>query len=187
MKQRFVGKDKNHTSNDKDQVFNAILALYAGEDLDIVIEQLDSFADQYPDEVGFYIPQLCTYLFHVSTGDLNETAQTVDTDRNSKLLMTPKITEESVDESAQMQTEKATCVKEQLRQFLLNRAKKSLKFAHLVFWYLLAGIDDSESVQLNQHRNPELWTFLKTLIQVCEDSDLYQASPILNTLGLDVH
>lgn len=39
-----------------------------------------------------------------------------------------------------------TTVREQLRQFLLNRAKKSVKFAHLVFWYLLAGIDDSESV-----------------------------------------
>jgi hypothetical protein len=45
-----------------------------------------------------------------------------------------------------VQITKAGTVKEQLRQFLLNRSKKSLKFAHLVFWYLLAGIDDSESI-----------------------------------------
>jgi len=32
------------------------LALYAGEDFELVIEQLDSFADRFPDEVGFYIP-----------------------------------------------------------------------------------------------------------------------------------
>lgn len=40
-------------------------------------------------------------------------------------------------------------MKEKLKEFLLARSKKSIKFAHLVFWYLLAGIDDSESVQLN--------------------------------------
>jgi hypothetical protein len=59
------------SDNEKDNIFNAIMALYAGEDLDIVIEQLDSFADRNPDEVGFYIPQLCTYLFHVSNSDEN--------------------------------------------------------------------------------------------------------------------
>ena len=56
-------------SSDKESIFNAIMALYAGEDLDIVIEQLDSYADKNPEEVGFYIPQLCTYLFHVSLND----------------------------------------------------------------------------------------------------------------------
>lgn len=48
------------------------MALYAGEDLDIVIEQLGSFADRNPDEVDFYIPQLCTFLFHVSQQDSRE-------------------------------------------------------------------------------------------------------------------
>lgn len=40
----------------------------------------------------------------------------------------------------------ATDVKERLKEFLLARANKSIKFAHLIFWYLLAGIDDSESI-----------------------------------------
>jgi ATP-dependent Lon protease len=45
-----------------------------------------------------------------------------------------------------------------------------MKFAHFVFWYLLAGIDDSESIQLNQHNNPDLWCFLRELIKLVEES-----------------
>jgi hypothetical protein len=55
------------------------LALYAGEDLDVVIEQLDSYADRNPDEVGFYIPQLCTYLFHVSNEPVLDVSVATDT------------------------------------------------------------------------------------------------------------
>jgi hypothetical protein len=43
-------------------VFSAILALYAGEE--DVFSELNSLYDKYPSEVEFYIPQLCTYLFH---------------------------------------------------------------------------------------------------------------------------
>jgi len=59
LKQSFTSKGQSSQASDtsdKDSIFNAILALYAGEDLDFVIEQLDSFADRNPAEVSFYIP-----------------------------------------------------------------------------------------------------------------------------------
>lgn len=56
-----------------------------------------------------------------------------------------------------------------------------------MFWYLIAGIDDSESIQLNQHRNPELWDFLRTLTKLCDDSELMNPSPALHTLGLNTN
>lgn len=50
--------------NHKNQVFNLIMALYAGEDEIQVFQDLDLLYRKYPREVEFYIPQLCTYLFH---------------------------------------------------------------------------------------------------------------------------
>ena len=50
----------------RDLVFSVVMALYAGEENDYVFEQLDELVEKYPLEVQFYIPQLCTYLFHFS-------------------------------------------------------------------------------------------------------------------------
>lgn len=172
MKQRFTGKDSSaHSNSEKDTIFNALLALYAGEDLDLVIEQLDSFADRFPEEVGFYIPQLCTYLFHVSSPEITQLSETNPTDQTlvgesplkmggqevhvvmSKPIVTVEETTQNqllISEESSFQVKEgdkiATDVKERLKEFLLARANKSIKFAHLVFWYLLAGIDDSESI-----------------------------------------
>jgi hypothetical protein len=33
-----------------------------------------------------------------------------------------------------------------LENFLLEKAKQSIKFAHLIFWYIVAGLDDSVSI-----------------------------------------
>ena len=69
VKKRRGGTDALDSSsllNERDNIFNSILALYAGEDLDVIFEQLETYADRYPEEIDFYIPQLCTYLFHVS-------------------------------------------------------------------------------------------------------------------------
>ena len=43
-----------------------ILALYAGEDQQEVFNDLNNLYKKHPREVEFYIPQLCTYLFHFS-------------------------------------------------------------------------------------------------------------------------
>ena len=50
--------------SERDQVFNAILALYAGDEEDEVFSELAILYEKYPEEVEFYVPQLCTYLFH---------------------------------------------------------------------------------------------------------------------------
>ena len=48
------------------------MALYAGEDQNEVFSQLNALVDRYPDEIEFYVPQLCTYLFHFSREDEND-------------------------------------------------------------------------------------------------------------------
>ena len=48
-----------------------------------------------------------------------------------------------------------------LKAFLLDQGRKSVQFAHLVFGYLLADIDDSESIQMSQHNNREQWAFFE--------------------------
>ena len=57
-----------------------------------------------------------------------------------------------------------------LKNFLLDRSRKSTQFAHLVFWYLMAGIDDSESIQMTQYNKRELWAFLTELLSSCEEN-----------------
>ena len=47
-------------------MFTVILALYAGEDEKEVFADLNNLYKKHPSEVEFYIPQLCTYLFHFS-------------------------------------------------------------------------------------------------------------------------
>jgi hypothetical protein len=55
---------KDSKLSEKSQVFNAILALYAGDDAEEVFSELAILYEKYPLEVEFYIPQLCTYLIH---------------------------------------------------------------------------------------------------------------------------
>ena len=58
-----------------------------------------------------------------------------------------------------------------LEKFLLSKAHSSIRFAHLLFWYIIAGLDDSESIQLSQYKRPQVWTFLRTLIDTVERSE----------------
>ena len=118
-------------------------------------------ADRYPREVEFYVPQLCTYLFHFTMGG----------DRDSFQLMDSSMVngEESKQENdTTVSTDNGH--RRLLKEFILERSAKSTQFAHLVFWYLIAGIDDSESIQMSQHNNKELWAFLKELLDICEES-----------------
>ena len=55
---------EDYYTNEKNQIFNLILALYAGEDENEIFRDLDVIYSKYPREFEFYIPQLCTYLFH---------------------------------------------------------------------------------------------------------------------------
>lgn len=61
-------KDQNDTgdfaAHEKNQIFTLIMALYAGEDESQIFTDLDHLYQRHPREVEFYIPQLCTYLFH---------------------------------------------------------------------------------------------------------------------------
>jgi len=62
-------------NDEKNQVFNLILALYAGEDVQEVFEDLDGVYKRYPSELEFYIPQLCTYLFHFNQDEIAATTE----------------------------------------------------------------------------------------------------------------
>ena len=43
-------------NNEKNQIFNLILALYAGENEIEIFKDLDALYDKYPAELEFYIP-----------------------------------------------------------------------------------------------------------------------------------
>lgn len=51
-----------------------------------------------------------------------------------------------------------------LKEWLLQKSRQSLKFAHLMFWCILASMDDSQSIQMSQHKNREVWDVLHQLI-----------------------
>lgn len=140
-KKRGQNGEKGAGHPEKDDVFNAILALYAEEEEKEVFQELNALYEQYPSEIEFYIPQLCTYLFHFDGSQQRGANQAqVYNQRHRKML----------------------------EDFLLLKAKSSINFAHLLFWYIIAGLDDSESIQLSQHKNPQVWQFLKTLIDTVE-------------------
>lgn len=46
----------NGRGSERDQVFNAILALYAGDEEDEVFSELAILYEKYPEEVEFYVP-----------------------------------------------------------------------------------------------------------------------------------
>lgn len=103
-------------------------------------------ADRYPSEVEFYVPQLCTYLFHFAT-------DSPDGRESSFVLLEPPKPEgpgieESKTASAATAGSESSNARRLLKDFLLYNSRKSMKFAHLVFWNLVAGIDDSESIQI---------------------------------------
>ena len=54
------------------------MAMYAGEDHAQVFRELKIMADRYPVEVEFYVPQLCTYLFHFTTDGDKESFQLLE-------------------------------------------------------------------------------------------------------------
>ena len=62
----------DYYQNEKNQIFNLILALYAGEDENEVFRDLDLIYSKYPRDFEFYIPQLCTYLFHFGMNEKQE-------------------------------------------------------------------------------------------------------------------
>lgn len=108
-------------------------------------------ADRYPREVEFYVPQLCTYLFHFGTGDgsigpgsdsfnMLEAPNPEGPGTPTEETKSSKQTDEEDDE----QTTRSL-----LKEFLLERSHKSNQFAHKVFWYIVAAIDDSESIQMS--------------------------------------
>ena len=42
--------------SERDDVFNALLALYAGDEEDEIFSELNQLYESYPEEVEFYIP-----------------------------------------------------------------------------------------------------------------------------------
>ena len=50
------GKLEAYLADEKNQVFTVILALYAGEDVKEVFDDLNALYKKYPQEVEFYIP-----------------------------------------------------------------------------------------------------------------------------------
>ena len=139
------------------------MALYAGEEHDRVFRELNIMADRYPAEVEFYVPQLCTYLFSFTTDSDKENFLLLDGQNNEKPegpgIITSDEESNSTEPSAIIPSERQL-----LKDFLLDRSRKSTQFAHLVFWYLMAGIDDSESIQMAQNNKRELWAFLTQLL-----------------------
>ena len=71
---------EEYINNGKNQMFNLILALYAGENEEMIFKDLDLLYEKYPADLEFYIPQLCTYLFHFSNRDDNQNGNQVASD-----------------------------------------------------------------------------------------------------------
>ena len=42
--------------NEYNQIFNLILALYAGENKELIFKDLDGLYEEYPEDLEFYIP-----------------------------------------------------------------------------------------------------------------------------------
>ena len=108
-----------------------ILALYAEEDEEQVYRDLDLMQQKYPREFEFYIPQLCTYLFHFEGG--------ADEEEDKALEIGSPVKEEE-----QIQSTSETPVQNSaLKLFLLKKSQESLRFAHLMFWCILSQMDDT--------------------------------------------
>ena len=54
-KKRDDGKGQS-AGSERDQVFNTLLALYAGDDEEEVFSELNGLYERYPQEIEFYIP-----------------------------------------------------------------------------------------------------------------------------------
>mmetsp|Transcript_24812 Transcript_24812/g.31009 ORF Transcript_24812/g.31009 Transcript_24812/m.31009 type:complete len:106 (-) Transcript_24812:986-1303(-) len=104
-------------------------------------------ANKYPKEVEFYVPQLCTYLFHYTDdgGSAEKDGFEVLEHPNPEGSGTQIIEEIKSAASEPDQSNPRRLLKE----FLLERSRKSTQFAHMVFWYGVASIDDSESIQMS--------------------------------------
>lgn len=51
-----------------------------------------------------------------------------------------------------------------MQQWLLTKSKQSLRFAHLMFWCILSSMDGTQSIQMSQHCNKEIWSVLNQLV-----------------------
>lgn len=58
-----------------------------------------------------------------------------------------------------------------LKEWLLQKSRESLKFAHLMFWCILSSLDDAQSIQMSQHKNKEVWDVLRQLISSHDSHD----------------
>ena len=58
-----------------------------------------------------------------------------------------------------------------LKDFLLAKSQTNLRFAHLMFWCILSSMDDTQSIQMSQHKNKETWDVLKHLISSHDTHD----------------
>ena len=107
---------QHQLASNKADIFNVILMLYAGEDHDQVFRELKVMADRYPREVEFYVPQLCTYLFHFTT----------DGERENFIMVEGPGTiteEETKTETPSQNGERGH--RRLLKDFLLERSQKS--------------------------------------------------------------
>ena len=58
----------------------------------------------------------------------------------------------------------------------MNKSRESLRFAHLMFWCILASMDDTQSIQMSQHKNKEVWEVLDMLMTSHDGLDSLEAS-----------
>ena len=105
-----------YKKNEKNRIFNLILALYAGEDEEAIFVELAKIYEKYPREVEFYIPQLCTYLFHFDSPAQSEKSR-------ATLSSQP--------------------CNSGLKKFLMEKSKENIIFGHLMFWCILSSQDDT--------------------------------------------
>lgn len=141
------GELEAYLKNERSQIFNMILALYAGEDEGEVFEALNGMYARHPREVEFYIPQLCTYLFHFRGADDSSQSE-AEANKNQK-----------ADEPGELEGAGHITLRDhlpegendRLKEFLIQKSSESLRFAHLMFWSILAAMDDTMSLQLSRH------------------------------------
>ena len=64
---------------------------------------------------------------------------------------------------------------EALKAFLVQKSRESLRFSHLMFWCILSSMDDTQSIQMSQHKNKKVWQVLNQLMTSHDDHDSLEA------------
>jgi hypothetical protein len=74
----------------------------------------------------------------------------------------------------EIQEDPETDISGALKEWLLTKSAQNLQFAHKMFWCILSSMDETQSLQMSQHKNKEIWNILNRIVEShdCHDNSL---------------